>query len=230
MPNLPWHQIDTVLLDMDGTLLDLHFDSYFWLHHLPAAVAAQTNQSLADCKANLRQHYQRVAGTLNWYCLDYWATQLQVDIMALKQQLTHLIRLRPDTVPFLSALQQAGKQLILVTNAHPANLALKLKHTQLDVHIDTLISTHEFGVPKESQALWQQLQAAHPFDPRRTLFVDDNQAILQAAQEFGIAHLLAVANPDSQQPAVHIEQFAATTDYRQLVPAITAGTLDGGSQ
>ena len=30
-----WQEIDTVLLDMDGTLLDLHYDNYFWLTHIP---------------------------------------------------------------------------------------------------------------------------------------------------------------------------------------------------
>ncbi|HBT55971.1 MAG TPA: haloacid dehalogenase, partial [Pseudomonas sp.] len=33
---LNWNAIDTVLLDMDGTLLDLHFDNHFWLEHMPA--------------------------------------------------------------------------------------------------------------------------------------------------------------------------------------------------
>ena len=28
---LAWRDIDTVLLDMDGTLLDLHYDNHFWL-------------------------------------------------------------------------------------------------------------------------------------------------------------------------------------------------------
>ena len=39
MPSLPWSDIDTVLLDMDGTLLDLHFDNHFWLEHLPQRYA-----------------------------------------------------------------------------------------------------------------------------------------------------------------------------------------------
>lgn len=30
-----WKTIDTVLLDMDGTLLDLHFDNHFWLSLVP---------------------------------------------------------------------------------------------------------------------------------------------------------------------------------------------------
>ena len=30
-----WNKIDTILLDMDGTLLDLYFDNYFWREHVP---------------------------------------------------------------------------------------------------------------------------------------------------------------------------------------------------
>ena len=32
---LPWFEIDTVMFDMDGTLLDLHFDNFFWLKLVP---------------------------------------------------------------------------------------------------------------------------------------------------------------------------------------------------
>ncbi|HNG60363.1 MAG TPA: haloacid dehalogenase, partial [Cellvibrionaceae bacterium] len=38
---IPWQAIDTLLLDMDGTLLDLHYDNYFWLEYLPRAFAAK---------------------------------------------------------------------------------------------------------------------------------------------------------------------------------------------
>ena len=30
--------VDLVLLDMDGTLLDLHYDSHFWLDYVPHAI------------------------------------------------------------------------------------------------------------------------------------------------------------------------------------------------
>lgn len=230
MPNLPWHEIDTVLLDMDGTLLDLHYDNHFWLHHLPQLVAQATGQDLSQCKAQMMNHYERVSGQIQWYCLDYWAEQLNLDIMAAKREIAHLIALRPDTIAFLDALKRSGRDVILVTNSHPQGLALKVERTNLDAHIDTLISTHEFGVTKESQSLWQQLHARLAFDPARTLFVDDSLPILRAAEEFGIAHLLAVANPDSKQPAKTIDAFPAVTDYTQIINAILATPVSSDIQ
>lgn len=32
---IAWKEIDTVLLDMDGTLLDLNFDNHFWKEFVP---------------------------------------------------------------------------------------------------------------------------------------------------------------------------------------------------
>ena len=32
---IDWTRIDTILLDMDGTLLDLGFDNFFWREHVP---------------------------------------------------------------------------------------------------------------------------------------------------------------------------------------------------
>jgi len=220
LPFLPWSEIDTVLLDMDGTLLDLHFDNHFWIEHLPKKIAERSGKPVEECKATMMAHYQRVMGQIQWYCLDYWAEQLNMDIMAAKREVEHLISMRDDTLPFLDALHETGRNVVLVTNAHPDSLSLKVEHTRLDAHIDTLISTHEFGVTKESQNLWKQLQAKLQFDPARTLFVDDSITILQAAKKFGIGHLLAVSNPDSQQPVRDIDAFPSVTDYRTLLDEI----------
>ncbi|MDX3772730.1 GMP/IMP nucleotidase [Chromatiaceae bacterium AAb-1] len=217
---LQWAEIDTVLLDMDGTLLDLHFDNYFWLHHLPARWAEISGISAAEASQQLKAEYAALTGKLEWYCLDYWERRLQLPITELKREVMHKIQMRNDTPAFLNALKQSGRDIILLTNAHPASLALKAECTDLDQYISHQISTHEFGTTKETQSLWQQLQQRLGFDKQRTLFVDDSLPILDAAREFGIKHLLAVANPDSQQPARQIAEFPAITDYQVLLQDI----------
>ncbi len=217
---LDWSKITTVLLDMDGTILDLHFDTYFWLEHLPKRYSEATGISQAEAKQKLVEHYQEVTGTIAWYCLDYWAEQTKMPIKTLKREIQHLIKLREDADEFLVALRETGREIILVTNAHPDALSLKIERTQLDKYFDKLYSTHEFGATKESQLLWQRLHTKQPFALDNTLFVDDSLPILKSAQRFGIQHLLAVANPDSQQPNNVITEFPAITNFKTLVADI----------
>ena len=102
---LNWKSIDTVLLDMDGTLLDLHFDNHFWLEHMPACYARHHGQSVDWAKAELYPMMQAIQGQLEWYCLDYWTRELGLPIVELKREIAHLISLRPDADLFLQTLQ-----------------------------------------------------------------------------------------------------------------------------
>lgn len=217
MALLPWHNIDIVLLDMDGTLLDLHFDTHFWLEHLPKKLSEKHGKPIEQTRLDMRENYQQVQGQIQWYCLDYWAEKLDMDIMEAKREVEHLISIRRDTIPFLDALKAANKEVVLVTNAHPGSLSLKVEKTQLDSHIDNLISTHQFGVTKESQLLWERLQAHLGFDPARCLFVDDSQVILDAAKEFGIAYTLGVTNPDSKEAENKLHGHVTTNNYFDLL-------------
>jgi len=216
MPSLPWNAIDTVLLDMDGTLLDLHFDNHFWLEHLPSRYAQHHGISRAQADAELLPLFQQHAGKLTWYCLDFWSAELKLSITELKREVAHLIALRPDADTFLAALRAAGKRVVLVTNAHRDSLSLKLERVELAAWFERLISSHDYGFPKEDQQFWFALQQDLDFDPRRALFIDDSLPILRSAMRFGIAHLLAISQPDSRQPARETAEFAAVTDYREL--------------
>ncbi len=217
---LPWDEIECVLLDMDGTLLDLNFDTYFWQEHLPRRYAFTRGLDIATAKRVLEPHFSKVAGTLDWYCLDYWSELLGLDIVDLKKDIVHLIAILEGATDFMDRLRQQGKRTILVTNAHPDSLALKLEHTRLDNHLDRLISVHEVGVPKEEVLCWKKLQALEPFDPARTLLVDDNLVALRSARQFGIRHLLAACKPDSCQPARPTTEFAAFHRFDEIMPTL----------
>ena len=213
---LAWDNIDTVLLDMDGTLLDLHFDNHFWLTHLPKRLAQISQRQPADVEAFLYQQYQNLKGTLNWYCLDYWSDTLQVDIVSLKHEITERIAYRPMVKPFLQRLQQLGKQVLIVTNAHRDSFNLKHEHTQIGDWVNGVISSHDYKTPKEQQAFWQQLQQAHPFDPQTSLLIDDSLAVLRSAKTFGIHHLRGVYQPDSQQAGNMLDEFICLHCFADL--------------
>ena len=198
---LNWAHIDSVLLDLDGTLLDLHYDNYFWREFVPARYAQNRSLSLTDAKAKLLPRMLELQGTLEWYCVDFWSRELDLDILALKTELRHLIKLRPGARSFLSYLQTRPQRVILATNAHLKSVELKFQQTGLAPLFDRVITSHELGHPKEEQAFWRKLQLLEAFDPRRTLFIDDNLPVLEDAACYGIGHLLAVSRPDLTQPS-----------------------------
>lgn len=217
---IDWQKIDTVLLDMDGTLLDLHFDNHFWLQHLPARFAEHFDLCPIAAARDLEQRIAARQGTLEWYCLDYWTRQLGVDIVQLKEEVCHLIRERPFARQFLDELQRSGRQRVLVTNAHRASLDIKLRITGIGAHLDTLISSHDYGAPKESHDFWQRLQRELDFNPARALFIDDSEPVLAAARQFGIGHVLGVTLPDSQRGAKILPGFDTIHHFDELLPLL----------
>lgn len=199
-PAVDWTKIDTVLLDMDGTLLDLRFDNWFWQELVPGLYAAENGLSLRDAIERLGPKFRDTRGTIQWYCIDHWSRELGLDIAALKRTTFDHMGYLPGAEEFLVRLGAAGKRRVLVTNAHPLTLAVKTERVGLSVHFDAVYSSHAFGAPKESADFWPRLQAAEPFALGRTLFVDDSLPVLRAAEAFGVGWLRAVRRPDTGQP------------------------------
>ena len=215
---LNWNNISTVLLDMDGTLLDLNFDNYFWQQHVPVRYAEKNQLDINDARKILFPKFKSAEGTMDWYCVDYWSDQLDLDIAQLKAEVDHLIAVHPHVVEFLDAAKSAGKHIALVTNAHQKSLMLKMERTSLSHHFDDIICAHDFGLPKEEPEFWDKLNSTLPFNKEETLLVDDTLSVLRSAQTYGIAHLLAVLNPDSQAPQRNTEEFQAIKDFRDITP------------
>lgn len=216
---LDWEQIQTVLLDMDGTLLDLHFDNYFWREHVPQRFAEKHQISVEHAKDSLFPKFRDKEGTMEWYCVDYWSDTLDLDIAQLKAEVDHLIAIHPYVLEFLGQVRAAGKTLALVTNAHQKSLMLKLERTALHDHLDHVICAHDFGMPKESPGFWDSLQTRLPFDTNTSLLIDDSLPVLRSARDYGIRWLLAVRNPDSKTPPRDIEEFEAIDSFSQILPA-----------
>ncbi len=214
---LDWDHIDTVLLDMDGTLLDLYFDNHFWLEYLPQRYAAHHGLAETAAREHLVSAFAAERGTLNWYCVDYWSERLQLDIAALKHEIAHLIAIRPHVEQFLTRLH-AQKQVWLVTNAHRKSLHLKLGRTGIDRWFHRVISSHDYRAPKEDQAFWRTLRTTHPFEPARALLIDDSAAVLAAAHRFGIGQLLTMLQPDSKQARREHTDYPGIHHFDEIMP------------
>ena len=215
---LDWQDIETVLLDMDGTLLDLHFDNHFWLHHVPQCYAEKHELAHDEAHRQLMEKYTAVRGSLNWYCVDFWTRELSLDIEQLKHDTAERISIRPDVVTFLRWLNENNKRVVLVTNAHPASLNLKMDRTNLHVHFDKVINAHDVGLAKEHEGFWEKLQTFESYDKENTLLIDDNLEVLESANSYGIKYCYGVRQPDSQGDAVHSEQFAVIDGFVEILP------------
>ncbi|MCE1226966.1 MAG: GMP/IMP nucleotidase [Geobacteraceae bacterium] len=214
-----WLTIDTVLLDMDGTLLDRHFDDHFWLEHVPKRWAAKHAVSLKLAKEQLHALFRSQERTLNWTDLDYWSDRLGLDIPLLKLEVEHLIAVHPGVIEFLAFCRQHNKRLWLVTNAHSKTLDIKLKKTRIGQWFDGIISAHQVGLPKEDNRFWAELQRFVSYDPARTMLGEDSETNLQTAQGYGIRYLLYISHYSSQCTPVVSDTFATLDYFTRLIPA-----------
>ena len=216
-PQLQWQKISTVLLDMDGTLLDKYYDDYFWELFLPQEYGKRHGLAEADAQKELYQRYRSVEKTLMWTDLNYWSTELGLDIIGLKKQIDHLIKVNPHAIDFLQFLHNQRKQVHLVTAAHPDALEIKMNRVNLRPYFAQMICADEIGKPKEDVAFWQSLEERLGFEPDSTLFADDNLNVLTAARSHGIRYLVHIAKPSSRQPASYCDEFASVAAFDQLI-------------
>ena len=214
---LDWQSISTGLLDMDGTLLDLRFDTWFWTELVPQSYGERHGLDREEVLRRLSPEFESRRGTLEWYCLDFWANHLELDLQGLKHNAADGIRFLPGVSKFLTRLRAMQKRRVLVTNAHAGILQLKLTCTGLASYFDAIYSSHEFGVPKEAPEFWGRLQKVEAFDKASSLFVDDSLPVLQSARRFGIGHLRGITRPDSALPATQLQGFDTVDSIVELI-------------
>src|SRR3989337_2339303 len=169
-----WNAIETVLLDMDGTLLDKYFDDYFWERLLPEEYARRYRLDIMEARHTLLSRYKQEEGKLTWTDLDYWSKEFDIDIPALTEQIHH------------------------VTNAHYKTLDIKLKKTEIGKYFDSVVCAFDIGLPKEESNFWEKAAKVIRFNKETTMLVDDTENVLLSARAYGIRYLILKPRPSSR--------------------------------
>lgn len=219
--DIDWQSIDDVLLDMDGTLLDLHYDATFWLKNLQSIVAGITGDSEINIRDRFREELKKHEGTLVWYCTDYWAEFFGIDLIGAKKQLAHLIRFRPHAKQFLEVLQPLPLRTLIATNAHPDVIQLKLDVVPLSEMVDGIVSSHQYGVAKEDPGFWVALFEDYSIDPNRAVFMDDSSKVLEAADRAGVREIVEIRHPNLSEPP-RTTWRQGIDDFDVLLPGLKA--------
>lgn len=208
--------IDLVLLDMDGTLLDLHYDSHFWLEYVPQKYAHKNGLPLDQAQHHVYAQYKQVFGTLSWYSHDYWTETLALDINQLQYENKHKIQWREDTLWFLKKLKSLNKKVVILTNAHPSGIVLKNNQTQILSYVDLVISSHDIGYAKESEFFWGAVKQQLDVDFSRSIFIDDSEEILKVAKSNGMEFVIGINKPDSEKPVKLMHDFSSISLFETL--------------
>ncbi len=198
-PDAPdWQAIDSVCLDLDGTLLDQAYDNHIWRDLVPQRFAVANGLEMHAAYAEIARRFAERSGTLDWYCIEYWSKNLGIDIGGLHRQVRSHVAWLPGAREFLSRVRTAGKRLLLLTNSHPIALAVKHEQTGVLDLMDASVTSHDYGFPKEDARFWQAAAAHLKFDPARSLFADDNVRMLEAARAAGVRWVYGVRHWDTR--------------------------------
>ena len=214
---LDWSHIDHVLLDMDGTLLDRHFDNFFFEEELPRRYATIHGLAFEDARDRLMAMYRSVEGELAWTDLHYWTKRVGIDVVAMTKEFDHMIGFLPGAEEFLRDLRQMGKRVTILTNAHESGVVIKVAKTGVDCYVDRIVNAFEVGYLKMRPEYWPNCQRLIGFEPKRSLYVDDDEGCLTAAKQFGIAHLVHSAKSSSKLPPDPSSRFASMNHFSALM-------------
>ena len=214
---LNWSEIDTVLLDMDGTILDLSFDDYIWNKEIPKNLAKRQNIKFNQAVSILEQKMKTVEATLNWYCFDFWEKKIDIDINSIEEKFKQKIKIKKDAITFLTSSLLKTKQMILVTNADKRGLIRKLDTTGIRQYFDDVICSHDFNYAKEEAQFWSSLRKKNKINFERTLLIDDNLSILNTAEKIGIRYLRGVSRPNSKKKPIISSKYQLVDKLSELI-------------
>lgn len=212
-----WKNITHVLLDLDGTLLDRDFDDTFYELTVPREYARKNGISFEAAREKVLAIYRREEGTLNWFDIEYWSRELEMDLCTLKIRESKKIRPLPGTWEFLDFVRNLGKSMHLFTDAHPQALAIKLERVPLKGYFDSIVSAFDVGCTKKESRFWEEAQRLIEFDSATSLFVDDRPQVLERASRFGVAYVFHKVGATSTRLVECHDGFFPLVDFSEIL-------------
>ena len=217
LKKINWNKINNILLDMDGTILDLSFDDYIWNRKVPENLAKVKNLKLHEAQLMLNQKMIAVRSTLDWYSFKYWKKNLGIDIDLIEEKFKHRIKFREDALSFLKSKLVSNRRTILVTNADKKGLNRKLKASGLEKYFQNIVCSHDYHHAKEEKLFWKKLRTKCRLNFDRTLLIDDNLKVLEAAQGAGVKYLIGISKPNSKAKSKESHDYLLINKFRKIL-------------
>ena len=212
--------IECLLIDMDGVILDNAYDNDFWQNQIPEVIADSKGIAFDDAKRLAIQIFNYKKNTKDWYDVDYWSNMLSIDIEAQKRSEKSFSRisLYDGVIDTLSALKNKTK-MILITNAHRKTLNIKLEKYNLTPYFDEMVCAHELNYVKEDIQLWYMLRSKYRLDYEKTLLVEDTINNINVGLSAGISGAIYVGDEkftvsDKIIKLSSINQILSAVNYR----------------
>ena len=212
--------IECLLIDMDGVILDNAYDNDFWQNQIPEVIADSKGIPFDDAKRLAIQIFNYKKNTKDWYDVDYWSNMLDIDIEAQKRSEKSFSRisLYDGVIDTLSVLKNKTK-MILITNAHRKTLNIKLEKYNLTPYFDEMVCAHELNYVKEDIQLWYMLRSKYRLDYEKTLLVEDTINNINVGLSAGISGAIYVGDEkftvsDKIIKLSSINQILSAVNYR----------------
>ena len=217
---LNWDRIDDVLIDMDGTLLDRHFDNFFFEEDLPRRYVAMQGLSFDASRGTVNGDVPVGGRELAWTDLHYSSGRVGIDVVAMHLSQLTLIGFLLGAEDFLKAVRIKGKRRA-ATNAHEAGVAVKSAKTGLDRYVGSDRRRVRSGLSQDEMPEYWPGPAAGWLDSTRAALsmLTTTEMCSAAASHYGIATIIHSAKSSSQLPPVQSSKFASV----EHLPALLNG-------
>ena len=207
-----------ILSDLDGVILDQHYDRKFWQSWLPEHVANQTNQSIEKIQIEIQLKIDGQKGTLNWYDLNYWDDLLDVDCMEIIKEQEEKPSFLEGSLEALQELSTLKNPKHILTNGDPRLQEYKAEARNFLQFFDSIFYSMHAGYPKEKKEFWTLARHNLNLDFEDSIFIDDDFKVVTIAVKAGVKRVIWITPGKNRILQNGIETFSSLAD---LVSTIT---------